>query len=125
MTRLLCAMTWGRPDARPNAGPYDDPAHPLPHALTRRLIAEGRQVCAASSAAARAGRKRFRRHAPLRGLSRAEAAWLARKARALGGLDAALCSLVRNGFDHERIGHELRAELTRRRRTRHEDDASH
>jgi hypothetical protein len=111
-------MTWGRPDARPNAGPYDDPAHPLPHALTRRLIAEGRQVCDASSAAARAGRKRSRRHAPLRGLSRAEAAWLARKASALGGLDAALCALVRNGFDHERIGRALRETLAQHAATR-------
>ena len=125
MKRVLCAMTWARPAPSPQAGPYDDPALPLPHSLTRRLIIEGRFVCEQSNDAVERPRAGRWRNTPLLGLSRAEAAWLARKARALGGLDAALCSLVRNGFDHERIGHALRAELTRRRRAPHEDDPPH
>jgi hypothetical protein len=142
MARVLCAMTWVRPAPDASPGPYDDPARPLPHALTRRLIVEGRHVCEQSSHAARDANERRGqargsrsvrpwtradrlRSTPLRGLARAEAAWLARKARAVGGLDAALCALVRNGFDHEAIGRQMRDALLRRHRMRSDGHAPH
>ncbi len=124
MVRVLCAMTWTRPAPHVNAGPYDDPALPLPQALTRRLIVEGRAACQPANGARRAPAS-DPRLLRLRGLSRVEAGWLARKATSLGSLGLALCALVRNGRDHERIGHELRDALTAQPQARRDSRAQH
>jgi hypothetical protein len=55
--RLVCAATWTRPGAIDRRRPHDDPAVPLPHALTRRLIGEGRAHFEAENRRASAERR--------------------------------------------------------------------
>jgi hypothetical protein len=54
--RLLHAATWTRPAPSLTRRLYDDPAEPLPHIYTRRLIREGRGAFGFINRFARAGR---------------------------------------------------------------------
>lgn len=96
--RLNHLANWTRPGAAHVRHLYDDPALPLPHAVTQRLIREG---------TGRVRREQPAREAPttmpLKGLTRLEAAWLRRKALALGGLGPTLHSLVADAREAARI----------------------
>lgn len=108
--RLAHAAAWTRPDSDTAREPYDDPAVALPPLLTRRLINDGRPVFHAINYL-------LRRDQPvtIAGLTRAESAWLDRRARALGGFEAALVALVVVGRASEGAGRQLSAVLRRAR----------